>query len=193
MNVTGVTLFLDQLAAKHIEIMREIRPRLARVGLIFGATGPSICKVVEEGARQGGKRAGAILTSYQVANRQQIEAAFTQMRTARPEMLIPCPMPLLFNNRDLLFEGAVRLRIPFTSFVTANLPLGVLFAYAPSFAEGNRKAATYVAKLLKGMRPEGLPIEQPTKIALVINMKTAKVMGLTIPSSLLQRADHLIE
>jgi putative tryptophan/tyrosine transport system substrate-binding protein len=115
------------------------------------------------------------------------------MRTQRPDVLLPCPAALLFNNRDLLYDNAVRLRIPFTSFVTANVPLGVLFAYASSFTEGYRKAASYVDRILKGANPGDLPIEQPTKFEFVLNVKTAKAFGLTIPQSVLLRADQVIQ
>jgi len=193
MNVTGVTQLMDQLPGKHIDIMREIRPRLMRVGMLVDANPGVGCSIVEENAREAARRIGAVFVSYTVANRQEIERAFSQMPKERPDVLLPCPAALLFNNRDLLYENAVRLRIPFTSFVTANVPLGVLFAYAPSFTEGYRKAATYVDKILRGARPGDLPFEQATKFDLVINLKTAKTMGLTIPPSLLARADQVIE
>jgi len=108
-------------------------------------------------------------------------------------VLLPCPAALLFNNRDLLYDNAVRLRIPFTSFVTANLPLEVLFAYGSSFTEGYRKAASYVDRILKGANPGDLPIEQPTKFDFVINLRTAKAFGLTVPQSVLTRADAIIQ
>jgi putative ABC transport system substrate-binding protein len=193
MNVTGVALFLDQLAGKHIEIMRETLPRLAPVGLIVDTTVPSIGKVVETGAGQAARSVGATLVIYRVANRNELEQAFSRMETERPDFLMPCPTPMLFNNRDLLYSSAIRLRIPFTSFVTANLPLGVLFAYAPSFAEGYRKAASYVDKILKGAKGGEVPIEQPTRLEFVLNLKTAKTMGLTIPSLIRLRADQIIE
>jgi len=147
MNVTGVALLLDQLSTKHIELMREILPRLTTVGMLVDSTDLG-CKIVEDAARQATQSLGAVFVSYPVASRNDIEQAFTRMRSRRPDVLLPCPTSLLFNNRDLLYDNAVRLRIPFTSFVTAKLPLGVLFSYAPSFAEGYRRAATYVDKIL---------------------------------------------
>jgi putative ABC transport system substrate-binding protein len=192
MNVTGVALYLDELSTKHIEMMREILPRLTRVGMLVDRTGDR-CRIVEDAARQASRSIGAVFVHYPVANRDEIEQAFSRMRTHRPDVLLPCAVALLFNNRDLLYEGAVRLRIPFTSFVTANVPLGVLLSYSPSFAEGYRKAATYVDKILKGARPGDLPFEQPAKLELVINLKTARAFGLTVPRSVLLRADRVIE
>jgi putative ABC transport system substrate-binding protein len=190
MNLTGIVG--PALASKHIEIMREIIPQLARVGVFVDITA-SACDTLEESARQAARTLGAVLVAYPVANREEIVRAFSRMDKQRPDMLIPCPTAMLFNNRDLLFESAVRLRIPFTSFVVANLPLGVLFSYSVSFVDGYRKAATYVDKILKGAKPGDLPLEQPTRFELVINMKTARTFGLTIPPSLLLRADQVIE
>ena len=192
LNVTGVALLLDQLSTKHVEMMREILPRLTRVGMLVDSTSER-CRLVESAARQASRTVGAVFVDYPVANRNEIEQAFSRMRTQRPDVLLPCPVALLFNNRDLLYENAIRLRIPFTSFVTANLPLGVLFAYAPSFTEGYRKAASYVDRILKGANPGDLPIEQPTKFEFVLNLKTAKAFGLTIPQSVLLRADQVIQ
>jgi len=192
LNVTGVAQLFDQLSTKHIEIMREILPRLTRVGMLVDSTSER-CGRVESAARQASRTVGAVFVDYPVANRNEIEQAFSRMRTQRPDVLLPCPVALLFNNRDLLYENANRLRIPFTSFVTANLPLGVLFAYAPSFTEGYRKAASYVDRILKGANPGDLPIEQPTKFEFVLNLKTAKAFGLTIPHSVLLRADQVIQ
>lgn len=193
MNVTGVSQFLNELAAKHIGIMREILPRLTRVGLVFDTTVAIGCKSVEEGGREAARRVGATFVSYPVADREGIERAFSRIQNERVDVLLPCPTPLMFNNRDLLFESAVRLRIPFTSFVVENVPLGVLFSYSGSFAEGYRRAATYVDKILKGARAGDLPIEQPTKLELVVNLKTARSIGLTIPPSVLIRADRVLE
>jgi putative ABC transport system substrate-binding protein len=192
MNVTGSAQLNDLLPAKHIDIMREILPRLARIGQLVDTT-QSGCKVVEEAARQAARSVGAVLVPYYVENRAEIERAFSQMEKERPDVLLPCPSAVLFNHRDLLFENAVRLRIPFTSFVVANVPKGVLFAYAASVHEMYRRAATYVDKILKGATPGDLPIEQPMRFELVINMNTSRALGITIPPSVLLRADRVIE
>jgi len=184
LNVTGSAQLHDLLPAKHIDIMREILPRLARVGQFVDTT-QSTCKAVEEAARQAARSVGVVLVPYYVANRAEIERAFSQMEKEPPDVLLPCPSAVLANHRDLLFENAVRLRVPFTSFVVANVPKGVLFAYAANLHEMYRRAAKYVDRMLKGATPGDLPIEQPTRFELVINMKTARTLGITIPPTVL--------
>jgi putative ABC transport system substrate-binding protein len=192
LNVTGTAIPFDALAAKHVEIMREIRPQLRRVALLFDTISDR-CTPFEHGASAGAKQVGAAFSSYRVVNREAIERAFAAMKADRPDLLLPCPTAMLFNNRDLLFDSALRLRIPFTSFVTANVPHGVLFSYAPSFVGGYRRAATCTDKILRGAKPGDLPIEQPTTFEFVINLKTARTLGITIPPSVLLRADQVIE
>jgi putative ABC transport system substrate-binding protein len=192
MNVTGVAQLNDLLPAKHIELMREISPGLKRVGLFVDTTAPG-CRLVEEGAREAARVSGVALTAYYVANRDDIQRAFSQMNRQRPGMLMPCPSAVLYNARDLLFDSAAQLGIPFTSFIVANVPAGVLFAYAASIHEDQRRIALYVDKILRGARPADLPIEQPTKFQLVINLKTARAIGMTVPPSVLLRADQVIE
>jgi putative ABC transport system substrate-binding protein len=192
LNVTGNAQLNDLLSPKHIELMREILPRLGRIGQLVDTT-QSNCKVIEEASRTAAKRVGATLVSYNVRNRADLERAFAQMETERPDVLLPCPTDVLFNHRDLLFENVLRLRIAYSSFIVGNLPQGVLFAYAASISDLQRKAATYVDKILKGAKPGDLPIEQPTKFELVVNLKTAKALGIKVPQSVLLRADRVIE
>jgi putative tryptophan/tyrosine transport system substrate-binding protein len=164
-NVTGISLFLDQLAAKHIDIMREIRPQLTRVGLFFDTTSYG-CNLVEDSARQATRSLGVDFVSYPVATRDEIARSFAQMQQQkRPDMLIPCPAALLFNNRDLLYENAVRLRIPFTSFVTANLPLGVLFSYRGVSPRGIEEPQRTWTRSSRARAPEICPSSnQPSSI-----------------------------
>ncbi|HEX9640723.1 MAG TPA: ABC transporter substrate-binding protein [Candidatus Krumholzibacteria bacterium] len=192
MNVTGSAQLNDVLPAKHIEIARQIIPRLVRVGQLVDTTA-SGCKLIEARAREAAHSFGAVLTPYYVASREDIERAFSRMESERPDVLLPCPSSVLFAHRDLLFENVLRLRIPLTSYVVANVPAGVLFAYAASIHEGNRKAATYVDRILKGAKPGELPIEQPTNLELVVNLKTAQALKLAIPPAILLRADRVIE
>jgi putative tryptophan/tyrosine transport system substrate-binding protein len=125
-NVTGSTQIMDELTAKHFEILRQIMPRLTRVGQLVDTTSPG-CKVIEEHARRAAQHIGAAFIAYPVGNQGEIERAFARMEKERPDALLPCPSPVLFSLREILFQNAVRLQIPFTSYVVANLPLGVLF------------------------------------------------------------------
>ena len=192
MNVTGNAQLNNLLPAKHVGLAREILPRLKRIGQ-FVDTSVSGCKVVEAATSQAARSVGVVVVPYYVENREDIERAFSQMEKMRPDVLMPCPSLVLFNHRDLLFESAKRLRIPFTSFGVTNVPSGVLFAYAASIPDLYRKAATYVDKILKGANPGDLPIEQPTKFELVVNLKSAGALGIKIPQSVLLRADRVIE
>ncbi len=153
----------------------------------------SACNVVERTAREATRRIGATFFPYYVNNGDEIKQAFARMEKDRPDVLLPCPSPVLGIHRKLLFDNAVRLRIPFISFVVAFMPDGVLFAYATSLHEIQRRAAAYVDRILKGAKPGDLPIEQPTRFELVVNLKTARALGLTVPQSVLLRADRVIE
>ncbi len=191
-NVTGVTQLNTELPAKHIELLAEILPRASRVGMLFD-TNASGCALVERSARAAAQRLGKALVTYKTGSKVEIERAFAQMETDRPDALLPCPAPVLYNHRALLFSEGLRLRIPWTSFIVANVPTGVLFAHSSSREEEHRKAATYVDRILRGAKPAELPIEQPSRFELVLNLKTAKALGLTIPQSILLRADRVIE
>jgi len=192
MNVTGIAQLNDQLPARHIGLMKDILPALKSVGA-FVDDGASGCAIVAASARKAANNVGAAFITYNAGAKDGVVRAFEQMATRRPDMLLPCPTPHLYMNRELLFERALRLRIPLSSFIVANVPDGVLFAYATSIHEINRRAAVYVDRILKGADAGSLPIEQPTKFELVINLRTAKALGLTIPQSVLLRADRVIE
>ena len=191
-NVTGSTQIMDELTAKHFEILRQIIPRLSRVGQLVETTSPG-CRIIEEHARRSAQELGIAFIPYTVGNQNEIERAFARMEKERPDALLPCPSPVLFSLREVLFQNAVRLHIPFTSYVVTNLPLGVLFAYAATIDEGYRRAALYVDKILRGAKAGELPIEQPSRVQFVINLRTAKAFGLDIPRPLLLRADRVIE
>jgi len=191
-NVTGVAQHGDQLPAKHIELMREIKPGLKRIGLLVDE-GASGCPVVLHNAKRTAASLGLSLVEYRVSRGQDIEQIFARMERDPPEVLIPCPSILLFNYRDVLLSNALRLRIPVTSFVVESVPDGVLFAYASSVHETRRGAALYVDKILKGARPGDLPIQQPTNFELVLNLKTAKAVGLPLPPSMFLRASRVVQ
>jgi putative ABC transport system substrate-binding protein len=192
LNVTGLAQLNEQLPAKHMELLREILPRLARVGQLVDRNA-SGCKVVEEHARNAANGMRCELLPYYVSNRAEIESAFAQMEHDRPDALLPCPSTVLYSFRDVLFENVLRLRIPLTSYIVANVPRGVLFAHAANLVDLYRRSANYVDRILRGAKPGDLPIEQPTTFELVVSLGTAKALGLAVPQSILLRADRIVE
>jgi putative ABC transport system substrate-binding protein len=192
LNVTGFTQLNEQLPAKHMEILREILPRLTRVGQLVDRNA-SGCKVAEEHSRRAARGVGCELVPYYVTNRAEIESAFARMERDPPDALLPCPSTVLYSFRDVLFENVLRLRIPLTSYIVTRVPRGVLFAHAANIVDLYRRSAGYVDRILRGAKPGDLPIEQPTTFELVVNVGTAKALGLTVPQSILLRADRIVE
>jgi putative ABC transport system substrate-binding protein len=134
------------------------------------------------------------LQSVEVSRADDLDRAFSAVTSQRAQVLIvQTPNPVLFSNRGQIVSFAQRNRLPAMYGQREYVDAGGLMAYGPSLTEAWRRAATYVDKILKGAKPGELPVEQPTKFELVINLKTAKTLGLTIPQSLLQRADHVIQ
>ncbi|MDH4095540.1 MAG: ABC transporter substrate-binding protein [Betaproteobacteria bacterium] len=192
MNVTGIAQLNEQLPGKHMEILREILPRLRKVGQLVDRNS-SGCRIAEAHSVGAALDLGCTLVPYYVSNRADIEEAFARMERDPPDALLPCPTPVLFAFRDLLFENVLRLRIPLTSYVVGNVPRGVLFAYAASLEDVYRQVAALVDKIFRGAYPGDLPIEQPTNFQLVVNAGTAKALGLAVPQSVLLRADRVID
>jgi putative ABC transport system substrate-binding protein len=192
LNATGFSQLHDQLPAKHMELLREILPRLKRVGQLVDLNAGG-CRIAQAHSVKAARGIGCDLLPYYVSNRAEIERAFAQMERDPPDALLPCPTPVLYAFRELLFENVLRLRIPLTSYIVNNVPRGVLFAYAASVADIYRRAATVVDKILRGTNPGDIPIEQPTNLELVVNLGTAKALGLSVPRSVLLRADRVVE
>jgi putative tryptophan/tyrosine transport system substrate-binding protein len=192
-NVTGVSQQAGELGPKRIELVREVFPGLARVGQLHDINVPA-SKAAEAEARQAAEKFGMTYVPYYVGNRSDLERAFAEMEKTSPDALIAgAGSGLLYGLRQAIVDNTLRLRIPSCWAVSVHAKLGALMSYGPDLPEGNRLAATYVDRILKGAKPSELPIEQPTKFELVINLKTAKALGLTVPPTLLARADEVIE
>jgi len=192
LNVTGFAQLNDQLPAKHMEILREFLPGLKRVGQLVDRNA-SGCRVAEANSMRAAQRIGCVLLPYYVSNEAEIRRAFDEMERDPPDALLPCPSSVLYSFRDILFKNVLRVRIPLTSYITDNVPRGVLFAYAASLVDLYRRAAVFVDKILRGADAGKLPIEQPTTFQLVVNLGTAQALGLAVPQSILLRADRVIE
>ncbi len=190
-NVTGLTSISPELNAKRLELLKEAVPGLVRAAIMWNPDdrgGVLDYKETESSARALRLQ----LQSVEVSRADDFERVFSALTTARAEALIVIPSALAFANRGQIANMALKHRLPSMYAARDHVEAGGLMAYGPSIAELWRRAATYVDKILKGAKPGELPVEQPTKFELVINMKTANALGLTIPVSLLRRADQVI-
>ena len=191
-NVTGMSSSGGEVTAKQLELVKEIVPRLSRISVLWNRTTAlhvTLLKELEVAARTLRVR----LLPVDVGTPQDLDRALTAIGKERPEALIPLDDPLIFQERRRIADFALRNRLPTASFQRFFTEAGTLLSYGPSFTDLFRRAAPYVDRILKGTRPADLPVERPSKFELVINLKTAKALGLTIPPSLLQRADQVIE
>jgi ABC-type uncharacterized transport system substrate-binding protein len=191
-NTTGLSIMSSDLSGKRLELLKSIVPEVSRIAVLSNRntpTTPILMRAMEKSALALGVR----LQPVEVGGSSDLETAFQAAVKREAGALITLDDTLLFTHRTQIVKLAAGRRLPaiygFREFVDA----GGLMSYAPNIADMYRRAATYVDKILKGAKPADLPIEQPTKFELIINLKTAKALGLTIPPSLLQRADQVIE
>jgi ABC-type uncharacterized transport system substrate-binding protein len=191
-NVTGMSSSASDITAKELELLKEIVPHLSRVAVLFNPTNTlhlALLKELEAAATILRVR----LQFISVRAPDEIESAFEKMAKDLAGALITLDDPLMAVHSRRIAELAMLQRLPTISTERSYAEVGVLLSYGASFPDLFRRAATYVDKILKGARPAELPVEQPTKFELVINLKTAKALGLTIPPILLTRADEVIE
>jgi putative ABC transport system substrate-binding protein len=191
-NVTGVSGFAPELSGKRLALIREILPAARRIGVLVNRANPVSAPIlhVTELAGQG---LGMKLHVLDVRRPAELGPAFETMRRERTDALVLVADPLLFSQSALIVQLAARHRVPAIYEHRLFPEDGGLLSYGPLAQERFQRMAAYVDRLLRGARPAELPIEQPTKFELVINLKTAKALGVTIPSSLLLRADQIIE
>jgi putative ABC transport system substrate-binding protein len=189
-NITGTTLISIDLATKRVELLKEIVPRLSRVAVLGNPEHPSYAsqiRTIESGARALGVQVNVI----GVSTPDEFEAAFRTARKA--QVLIQLDDVLFTSHRNSLVELAAANRLPVIYGFREHVEAGGLMSYGPSLRELYRRAAVFVDKILKGAKPADLPVEQPTKFELMINLKTAKALGITIPDAVLLRADEVLQ
>ena len=191
-NITGVANFAEELASKQLDLMRELLPRLSRVAVLVNVTNP-LHKPQWRETQAAAIKAAIALVPFEIQRADQLEAAFAAFARERADALLVPPDTTFFTHRRRIVELAASAQLPAVYFQRAQVEDGGLMGYGPDIREGYRRAATYVDKILKGAKPGELPVEQPTKIEFVINLKTAKALGLEIPPQLLARADAVIE
>ena len=190
-NVTGLTTMSPELTAKRLELLRAAYPKVSQVAILWNAA-PG--KDAKWGSAKTGAQALALgLHSVEVRGPEDLTRAFAAMTREHADALLAFTDNFTMGNRERIVDLAAQHRIPAIYEVREFTDAGGLMSYGPHIPDMSRRAATYVDKILKGAKPADLPVEQPTKFELVINLKTAKVLGLTLPQSLLVRADEIIQ
>ncbi len=191
-NVTGLSLIAPQLAAKRLDLLKQALPKLSRVTVLWNSANQGMRARFQE-VQIGAKSVGVALESVTVQSPDDFEPLFAALTKNRPESLLVLADTVTVVNRQRAVEFAARNRVPAIYEARVFVDSGGLMSYGVDFADHSTRAAIYVDRVLKGAKPADLPVEQPTKFELVINLKTAKALGLTIPPSLLARADEVIQ
>jgi putative ABC transport system substrate-binding protein len=191
-NITGLSQMNPELAGKRLELLREIVPNLTRVAVLWNPE-DRISALTWKEIQLPARGWGIELHSLEVRTSSDIDRAFEGATRVRSGALAIMPSPVFVTNLRRLADLAMRNRLPSIFHVPDYVVAGGLVTYGPNRSDLFRRAATYVDRILKGAKPSDLPVEQPTKFELLINLKTAKALGLTIPLTLLQRADQVIQ
>jgi len=191
-NITGPGWSAEGLTGKRLELLKEAIPKLSRVAILWNSTNEGGNRQWQE-AKSAARKLRVTLQSLDVKDPNDVPKAFSTMAQKRPDALIIVASALTTAYRPIIIEFATRQRIPTMFALKADVESGGLISYAPSLIDVFRRAARYVDRVLKGANPGDLPIEEPTRFELAINLKTAKTLGLTIPQTLLLQADQVIQ
>jgi ABC-type uncharacterized transport system substrate-binding protein len=194
-NVTGMTFLGPELVSKRLELLKQALPALSRIAALWhpGAYGESTMTEMMGKMETAAATLLVRLQPVEVRGSAEFDGAFLAMARERADALIVLPSPMLFSERRHIVDLATQNRLPSIAMAREFVELGGLMSYGASLPDLFRRAGGYVDKILKGARPADLPVQQPTDFELVINLKTAKSLGLEIPPTLLARADEVIE
>ena len=188
-NITGLTHLAPDLTGKRLDLLKQVVPRLSRVAVLWNPNQPGQSGAFKE-AQVAAEAMKLTVISIELRSADEINKVFSNLE--KPEALLELPDPVLFFNRQLIAAFAGKHKIPAMYSFSEYVDAGGLISYGTSFPHLFYRAATFVDKILKGAKPADLPVEQPTKFDLVINLTTAKQIGLTIPGNILARADRVI-
>jgi putative ABC transport system substrate-binding protein len=191
-NITGLTHLSPDLSGKRLELLKEVVPRLLRVAVLWNPNQPGQPAAFKD-TQVAAQALKVTLISMEARNREEIERDLSRMVKERSQALFELPDPLTFFNRQLITAYATKHKLPAMYSFSEYVDAGGLMSYGTSFPDLFQRAATYVDKILRGTKPADLPVEQPMKFELVINLKAAKQIGLTIPPNVLARADKVIK
>jgi putative tryptophan/tyrosine transport system substrate-binding protein len=191
-NITGGAILVGELAAKRLQLLKEVVPNLSRTGVLWNSANPANALALRE--TDGAARAiGVTLQSHEVKGPKDFEVAFARMAEERLDALFVLDDALTIQYGKQIADFAMQKRLPSVFSAKDGVEAGGLMTYGPRYSEMMRRAASLVDKILRGAEPASLPMEQPTAFDLVINLKTANAIGLTVPPLLLARADEVIE
>jgi ABC-type uncharacterized transport system substrate-binding protein len=192
-NVTGITTLSRELGGKRLELLKEAVPKVARVAVLYDAGSPGIVLDVKEVLPVVARALGLTIQPWEVRDADGFERIFAALNKERPDGLSVAPGRLIVTNQKRIADFALKSRLPSMYSSTEFVDVGGLMSYGADLADHYRRVAYYVDRILKGAKPSDLPVEQPTKFELVINLKTAKQIGVTIPPEVLARANRLIK
>jgi len=190
-NATGLSLMAVDLSGKHLALLKEAVPNLSRVALVIDATYPFKERIITSNEKAA-RDLGISLWPVEISGPDDVEPVFAKIVADRADGFALTLGSLLFNLRARIGASALAHHLPGICFIGEEVPSGFLMSYGQDFPDFFRRAATYTDKILKGAKPADLPVEQPTKFKLVLNLKIAKALGLTFPESLIVSADEMI-
>jgi putative ABC transport system substrate-binding protein len=191
-NITGLTSISPELDGKRLELLREVVPGVKHIAVLWNAESP-LQVIAERATRAAADALGMEMLSLGVRNVEEITAAFDSIVEERPDALLVLADRLFLHHRTLIMDFAAARQLPGVHAYRELVEAGGLMSYGPSYSEMHRRAAWYVDRILRGAKPADLPVEGPAEFELVINLATAKALGLRIPPALLARADEVIE
>jgi putative ABC transport system substrate-binding protein len=190
-NVTGLSMMITELSAKRLQLLKEAIPRVARVAVLWNPSTPFHAKVIED-LKAVAPSLSIELNFVGARTPEQLGPAFSAVSRAHAQALYVLNDPFFLNHRTTLLKLASKARLPAMCGLRQFVDAGALMSYGPNLGDLFRRSAGYVDKILKGAKPGDLPIEQPTKFEFVVNLKTAKALGIKVPESILLRADEVI-
>jgi len=191
-HVTGVSLLTSLIGAKRVDLLRQVAPRVSRIALLMNPSNPSAA-AEQADAQDTARKLGLDTVVLHAGNAREIDTAFEKLLLAKADSFFIATDPILLDRREQIVSFAERRALPAVYFVRQFAVVGGLLSYGPSISWMYRQAGEYVGQILKGANPAEMPVMQPTKFEFVINLKTAKTLGLTVPRSVLALADEVIE
>ena len=191
-NLTGLSSVAPDLEGKRLQLLREVVPALSHVAMFINSLNPFHISSMKQ-ARTAAQAMGIKLQLHDIRKSEDLDDAFAAIRKERPDALLILADRVFLHNRERMMDFTREQRLPNVNAYKELVEVGGLMSYGPSYEDMHKRAAIYVDKILKGAKPADLPIEQPSKFTFIINLKTAKALGVTVPSQLLGLADQLIE